>query len=375
MVVCNMMELKKIRDFIGLDGSNKKIKVLIFLASFLITTALVIVFFRGEDIHTDSSYYMAGARSLASSGKYLEDDKPAKYPIGTSLLVSIPLFFKLPAMAVYLLFAYLTLLVIYKLARVYMDEKYALLSILFFSSNPSFVLFSGTYTSELFSIFFVTYIVYLFVKNKESPRIGNFIWLGVVSGFATLIHYTNGIFFLTVVFLLLRKRRIKQVFVISIFFISMMIPQLLYNAYYYKNITGGYDVTTGYTKSGDTDTFNPVYMVIGRNYDPFILKAIYHILTFDWMLVFFTVYGVIQNFKNNKKNLYYFPIASALVWAMYSDIKRRNLFPLFGIVMIPTMFGLKELTDNIKNKWLVFPVFLISILVIHINIMSRCIGF
>lgn len=105
-----------------------------------------------------------------------------KYPPGWPLFLSLGVLIKFP-MIINLLFAILTLLIIYFITKeIGYSAKTANTVLLLMSINPYFIFNSASYFSHSSALFFSSLSAYIYIKNLKSSKISNFFLLGITLG-------------------------------------------------------------------------------------------------------------------------------------------------------------------------------------------------
>ncbi|MFC1669815.1 ArnT family glycosyltransferase [Spirochaetota bacterium] len=91
------------------------------------------------------------------------------------------------------LFAVLTLVVMYGLAREIFSEKTANISLILMATSPYFILNSSSYFSHPSSLFFNVLFVYLYFKNLQREKRFYFLLSGIILGISFLIRQLDAV--------------------------------------------------------------------------------------------------------------------------------------------------------------------------------------
>ena len=94
-----------------------------------------------------------------------------------------------------MIFAVLTLVVTYSLARELFSEKIAKISLLLMATNSYFLFNSSSYFSHTSSQFFLLLFVYFYLKRLKTEKSGGWFLLGIILGISFLIRQLEAVVF------------------------------------------------------------------------------------------------------------------------------------------------------------------------------------
>jgi Dolichyl-phosphate-mannose-protein mannosyltransferase len=94
-----------------------------------------------------------------------------------------------------MIFAVLTLVVMYSLARELFSEKIAKISLLLMATNSYFLFNSSSYFSHTSSQFFLLLFVYFYLKSLKTKKSGGWFLLGIILGTSFLIRQLEAVVF------------------------------------------------------------------------------------------------------------------------------------------------------------------------------------
>lgn len=281
--------------------SNQKNHIIIFFLIF--TFCLLLLFGRliktGSAIGGDAVYYYSTLRSLAVDNdldfnneyQYFHQDTsiftgnrkipvipdknsktgklPAKYPIGTAILL-LPSFFithtlihadgyniyyQSAAAINSLFYVFIGLILIYNLGKKLFNSKISFLATLgiWLATPLIYYMTMEPLNSQPLSFFSVSLFIFLWFQIRKSNNLKYWFILGIVGGLMGMVRYQDLLFILIPILdVFILKTNILRVFILAITTSVTLIPQLLTNNYLF-----GSAFITDYSNSGFPYLFSP----------------------------------------------------------------------------------------------------------------------
>lgn len=194
---------------------------------------------------------------------------PAKYPIGTAILL-LPSFFiahilinadgyniiyQAVAALSSLLYTFIGLILIYQLGKKLFNSKISFLATLgiWLATPLVYYMTMEPLNSQSSSFFSVSLFIYLWFFIRKSKDLKHWIILGIVGGLMSMVRYQDSLFILIPVMdVILLKVNVFKVLIVLISAAITMIPQFLANNYLF-----GSPFITGYQNDGFLYLFAP----------------------------------------------------------------------------------------------------------------------
>lgn len=291
--------------------NNSKNHSIIFLAILLVCIFLLIgrAYKTGSTIGGDAVYYYSTLRSIAIDHDLnLENEYqyfhyltspftgnrkipqipsrnpntgnlPAKYPIGSAILLTPPflftdgilivlqklgvnvsvdgynLIYQIAAALASLFFAFLGLLLIYNLAKKIFEPKVALLGTLgiWLATPLIYYITMEPLSSQSISFFAVSLFIYLWYTSRHNRQLYQWIGLGIIGGLMSIVRYQDSLFLiLPIIDQIIAFRKFVLGLLVFLLFVGLAISiQMGVNNYFYGSPfnLGTYDVGLPYLTS------------------------------------------------------------------------------------------------------------------------------
>lgn len=244
-----------------------------------------------------------------------------KYSPGWPFFLMFGEFLGFPAI-INMIFAILTLVVMYRLARELFSERIAKISLLLMATNSYFLFNSSSFFPHTSSQFFLLLFVYFYFKILKTEKSGSWFLLGIVLGISFLIRQLDAVvfgfcIFTHYIYFILKNKKICKdeigkwgLFLLGFFLLFGLL--LIYN----------------YLQTGD----------------PFLMPFV--------------------KYDPNEKLGFHYPYLASVKWAVENNIIYRIIFlnrwvPFFFVFMFLALFSSKRYSK--EHLFLMFALF-ISIL-------------
>jgi len=132
-------------------------------------------------------FYSFNYDNVVNDGKYY-----GKYPPGWPFFLSLGLLLGLP-MVVNLVFAVLTLAVVYAIGKEFYSHQTGLTAVLLMGTSPYIIYNSASYFSHAAVLFFITLFTYVYFRTLKSHKTGDYLLLGMTLGIAFVIRPVDAI--------------------------------------------------------------------------------------------------------------------------------------------------------------------------------------
>ncbi|MBW3004232.1 glycosyltransferase family 39 protein [Candidatus Woesearchaeota archaeon] len=282
--------MEKIQRYI----KKNKAFVILLVVVFLIHLVFITGF---HEIWWDSGVYLGMGKYLFSGGAagLWEHIRPPLLPavLGFIWFIGLPVQFS--GMLLELLFSLGAVVLFYEIAKYYFKEKVALIASAIFSFSSIFFFLSFHLYTEVPALFFVLLAIYLFIQKK-------YYFAGALCALAFLTKFPAGMFFGILLLVLLLNKEIKNSLKLCAGFAVPLAPVLIAYALVYGNPLVPF-----------IEARQAISEVLGCN-----------VLRFKpWWQYFSWIYS--------ESILHLFAVIGLI--AYFTDFKKKNLLPLFCLVL------------------------------------------
>lgn len=378
-----------------IKNNFKILLVCIIILSFLIGNFFI--FQPNVPMDKDTYWYISVARNFALHNKLennLYDAKSViydgKFPGGSFWTNVYPFFwglflkiFKGNALFTFTFNYFIFILLLYLIfliSRNYLTLNLSLLNVVIFACLPVIIKYLNILRPEIFYIFLITLIYFLYIKNREKFNYIHFIIL-TVSSLSVVARSSNLIFVIFVLFLIYfnwgRERKIWHILLSLIFFIAVTV---LFNYLFSKGmyawwVNPDYTIYHYISRNGLQSVFNKEFLsvainIIKRNYYSFrdsMFRFNLELFFFYWVSAIIIIFNFISAFINKNKKLrkdmllFLIPeILLIIVTIIFYDARVRMVFCFIPFNIIFLILYIKDL----KISWKIISIFLITGLII-----------
>ena len=308
------------------------------------------IFLFNNNIWWDSAVYIGMGKFIFGQGGFWEPARPIVWPLFLGVvwkIADVVVFGKILGLLFGTGCVYLT----YLIGREVFNKRIALVSALFLAFSASFLFFSLKMLSGVPSLFFMLLSVYFFI-NKRYFLTGLFAGIAFLTRFLELF-----VFFVILVLFLVYLRKEKKFLMnlsyIFIGFLAVVVPYLIFNYFIYGNIFYPFDLQLALTKETGWMYHEPFWFYFVNLFKENVL----------WI---FALFGIVFSFKNPGHKKFTILFSFLVLFAFFNFIAHKEV--RFMLLFLPYLcvlssYGIFSVFDKIKNKKIVFSLFLLMFLI------------
>lgn len=303
-----------------------------------------------SNIWWDSATYIGMGKFLFGQGGFWEPSRPLVWPLFLGAVWKVGnviVFGKVLGMLFGAGCVYLT----YMIGREIFDKRVALVSALFLAFIPAFFFFSSRMLSGVPSLFFMLLSVYFFINKR-------YFLTGLFAGIAFLTRFLELFAFFVILALFLvhfrkEKNFLMNLFYIFIGFLAVVVPYLIFNYFIYGNIFYPFDMQLFLTKKTGSMYHGPFWF--------------YFVNLFrENILLVFALFGIVLVFKKQDYKKFTILFSFLVFFTFFTFIAQKEV--RFMLLFLPHLcilasYGIFSVFNKIKNKKIVFSLFLLLFLV------------
>jgi len=349
-----------------------------------------------EKIMVDDTFYgFSVSKNIAYENGITYDGKDPSNGIQPLWLFAIAPFFLLTGdinLAVNLILTFatiidvLTLILIFKFAKMLFDDKIALVAAAFYGLNPLIIFQTLSGIDVILSVFFVMLTLFFYLRNKDNLNFKNNVMLGIFLGLAVLTRMDNIFLFAVIILHILFKNKTKVVFknIITIVLVAFLLalPWFLWSFLTFGTIfpssgIARYNLNHGITPFFDYSSKSNLELTAENLYRS--LGIIYHqlgVVNFNFNSIavlppIFLTIVLIFSLKNVRK-LNIIIAYGAFLYVFYGfyflGVQIRYFTPFMPAFLILLATGLYFLSNKIfKNKNMFYLISIIFLIIVLIN--------
>jgi len=351
---------------------------IILLVFVLFYFLLLIKFDQLNDVWWDAAAYIGMGKYIFSGGQigFFEYGKSALLPLILGLFWKCGLDVVFWGKILIFLSAIFSIFFLYLITKDFFTNKTGILACIILSSNVLFFLFVFRIYTEILSILFFLASLFFMIKfSKEDKKI-LLILCALFCILAFLVKYTNvfGIIILEIFLIYheIKKKRIINIFIFNLFLLVFILPYLIVNYYFGKDILYLFKVYQNSFKDQigklyGLKSFPGIPRLIFKNTDWLYFKSILYLFNFILPFLFYGIYLLFRDRKNKdyfkRILLIFIPAMIIFIFFEINSLKQeRYLLPIFPLIAILIAHGMLKSKISPKIKLgLLFCYLLISL--------------
>ncbi|MEM5815282.1 MAG: glycosyltransferase family 39 protein [Candidatus Aenigmatarchaeota archaeon] len=326
-------------------------RITIIFIAFLTFSLTYFISIKSKNYWWDEAVYLGLAKNIATKFSYyinysnLEElealygsrlviDESFRQPLFPFLLSIFYFFGENVERILPSFFAFLSIILTFKLGKKVKNENLGLVSTLFLSVSPLFLFFSSKVLTESLSSLLLVSFLYSILSYKNDLK--NFLLSSFFFSLSILTRYTNLILSIPFFLVWLKYKNLKHLFLAIFVFILLLLPFLLFSYYRYGNPLE--TILISFEEASTKKYFyEPVY---------FYFINLIQIFGLQILFIFFV------NWKKDNKILILTALLIFLSFSIFSRKEFRYLVPYFPLFYIVSSLGLFNL-EKTKKIWLI----------------------
>ena len=308
------------------------------------------IFLFNSDIWWDSAVYIGMGKFLFGQGGFWEPSRPLVWPLFLGAVwkvADVVVFGKILGLMFGVGCVYMT----YLIGREIFNKRIALVAALFLAFSASFLFFSSKMLSGVPSLFFMLLSIYFFI-NKRYFLTGLFAGISFLTRFLELF-----VFFVILVLFLVYVRKEKKflmnLFYIFIGFFLVIAPYLIFNYFIYGNIFYPFDMQLLLTKQTGWMYHEPFWFYFVNLFRENVL----------WVFVLFSITLVFKKPDYKKFTILFSFLVFFAFFTFIAHKEVRFILLFLPYLCVLSSYGIFSVFDKIKNKKIVFSLFLLMFLI------------